>query len=183
MIYRKALLSDANQIALLHADSWRRTYRGLFSDEFLDSEADAERIRTWQTRLKDERADQCVYVVDNEDAINGFVCAYGNEDANWGSLIDNLHVSHNCHRQGIGTQLMNHALQWLHNHYPTRDVYLWVMERNLIARQFYETLGAVNAETVDKPNPVGGGSAFNCRYIWTSDNISRLTSASSLNTK
>ena len=171
MNYRQALLTDAQQIAHLHADSWRRTYRGLFSDTFLDHEADTERTHTWTARLQTKRADQCVYVMDHEGFIIGFVCVYGNEDASWGSLVDNLHVNHNWRHQGIGTQLMHHALQWLHNHYPTSDVYLWVMERNLIARQFYEKLGAVNAETVNKPNPVGGGSALNCRYVWKQESL------------
>ena len=164
---RLARLSDTKQIALLHADSWRRTYRGLFTDEFLDHEANAERIQTWCTRLQAERPDQCVYVMENGSTVNGFVCAYGNEDATWGSLIDNLHVRHTSRRQGIGTHLMHYAFNWLALHYPSNDVYLWVMENNQPARRFYEKLGAVNAETLDKPNPVGGGSALNCRYVWT----------------
>jgi len=168
---RMAQFSDAKQIALLHADSWRRTYRGLFTDEFLDREADAERIQTWRSRLQVERADQCVYVMENTGSVNGFVCAYGNENVNWGSLIDNLHVSHTSRRQGIGTQLMRHALKWLNTHFPSCDVYLWVMQRNLPARQFYEKLGATSAETINKPNPVGGGSALNCRYVWKTENL------------
>jgi hypothetical protein len=46
MIYRQAQPVDAPSIAQLHADSWRRTYRGLFSDDFLDNRADDDRIKT-----------------------------------------------------------------------------------------------------------------------------------------
>ena len=165
MIYRQAQLTDAEQIAQLHAESWRRTYRGLFTDEFLDNEADSNRRSVWNERLASTRQDQFVRVA--EDAgILGFVCAYGHEDKVWGSLVDNLHVALGYQRQGIGTQLLGHVLAWLHAHYPSDPVYLWVMARNSQARGFYEKLGASNAGSVDKANPVGGGSALNCRYVW-----------------
>jgi ribosomal protein S18 acetylase RimI-like enzyme len=166
MIYRAAQPSDTEQLALLHADSWRRTYRGLFSDEFLDNEADSNRRDVWRLRLTSNRADQFVCVADDGGEISGFVCAYGHEDDSWGSLIDNLHVALECQRDGVGTQLMEQTFAWLHAHFPMDAVYLWVMERNSQAREFYEKLGASNSGVVYKPNPVGGGSALNCRYVW-----------------
>ena len=166
MIYRQAEPADAEQIAFLHADGWRRTYRGVFSDAFLDNEADSDRRNVWKKRLGSSRTDQCVYVAEDGEKIRGFVCVYGNEDAAWGSLVDNLHVAFSHMRQGIGTQLMAHAFAWLHANFPNGAIYLWVMASNLPARRFYEKLGASNAGVVDKPNPVGGGSALNCRYVW-----------------
>ena len=166
MIYRPAQRLDAEQVALLHADSWRRTYRGLFSDEFLDNEAESDRTLAWRARLTSNRADQFVCVAEDRGRIIGFVCAYGCEDDTWGSLIDNLHVAHESQNRGVGTQLMAHTFAWLRAHFPRDAAYLWVMERNSGARKFYERLGASNAGVVDKPNPVGGGSALNCRYVW-----------------
>ena len=120
----------------------------------------------WQQRLAANRDDQCVIVADDNTSIIGFVCVYGREDSNWGALIDNLHVAEGFHRQGIGTTLMQHAFQWLNTCFPNDPVYLWVMENNYPARKFYEQLGAMQAELVDKPNPAGDGSAMNCRYTW-----------------
>lgn len=166
MNYRTATPSDVNQLALLHAESWRRNYRGLFTDDFLDNEADSNRKIVWAERLNSNSPEQFVCVADQGGKIVGFVCAYGREDNTWGSLIDNLHVAAGYQRLGIGTQLMMTTFAWLHTHYPDDSVYLWVMKKNMQARKFYEKLGASNAGVVDKPNPVGGGSAFNCRYIW-----------------
>ncbi len=39
LTYRAARPGDVPAIAWLHADSWRRHYRGAFSDAFLDDEA------------------------------------------------------------------------------------------------------------------------------------------------
>lgn len=166
MNLRAAHPFDAEKIALLHADSWKRTYRGLLRDDFLDKEVITNRLAVWNDRLEKERIDQCVLVAEERQQLLGFICAYGDEDSTWGSLIDNLHVAHAHHRQGIGTLLMRDAGAWLNSHYPQSGAYLWVMEVNQSARRFYEKLGAQNAGTVDKPNPAGGGSAKNCRYRW-----------------
>ena len=168
MIIRPAQISDYARIASLHADSWRRTYRGLFSDAFFDHEADADRQRVWMRRLESAPANQYVLVAEEAANVTGFICIYGGEDPRWGALIDNLHVAHKLRRRGIGRQLMAQAFAWLEQHHATAAVYLWVMENNLNARGFYENLGASNTGVVEKPNPVGGGSARNCRYVWAS---------------
>jgi ribosomal protein S18 acetylase RimI-like enzyme len=166
MNYRKAQIADVEQIAQLHADSWRRTYRGLFSDSFLDNDAETDRLQAWSQRLNSPTPQQYVMVAEQNNVLQGFICVYGNDDPRWGSLIDNLHVRHDARRRGIGRQLLQHSFTWLVRHYPDCGVYLWVMANNHGARRFYEQLGAQNVELVDKPNPVGGGSAHNCRYIW-----------------
>ena len=177
MIYRNALETDANAIALLHADSWRRTYRGLFSDDFLDHHADADRMNVWNRRLKSDDQSQFVCVAEIDGDVKGFICVYAKHDPVWGALIDNLHVESEYKRQGVGTGLMVRAFNWLEVNLPNDPVYLWVMENNTPARQFYKKLGAHNAGIVDKPNPAGGGSALNCRYIWASAGLSDYASA------
>ncbi len=168
MQYRQAKYTDHELIAHLHADSWRRTYRGLFTDAFLEHEADADRVRVWAQRLKTPAANQAVFVAEANGVIQGFICLYGGDDPQWGSLIDNLHILHGEKRQGLGRNLMTRAFDWLMDGYAGSSVYLWVMENNQAARCFYEKLGADNAGVIDKPNPVGGGSARNCRYVWDS---------------
>ena len=42
--YRAALRADTERIALLHADSWRRTYRGSYRDTFLDGDVVTNRV-------------------------------------------------------------------------------------------------------------------------------------------
>jgi ribosomal protein S18 acetylase RimI-like enzyme len=163
--YRLALKSDAEQIALLHARSWKHTYRGMLRDDFLDGDVIGNRRAMWCDRLARHREDQFVLVATDSTGICGFVCAYGKQDPRWGSLIDNLHVAYEHKHGGIGTVLMRNVAAWLAEHHGDAGVYLWVMEANDAARRFYEKLGARNAGTIDKENP-GGGSARNCLYFW-----------------
>ena len=54
--YRAATTHDVEGIAHLHADSWRRNYRGAFSDAYLDGDLVAERLSVWTDRLRPPRA-------------------------------------------------------------------------------------------------------------------------------
>lgn len=46
--YRLATPADAPRIAHLHTDSWRRSYRGILTDRYLDGGLIAERAARWQ---------------------------------------------------------------------------------------------------------------------------------------
>ena len=165
MELRVAVEGDAERIAVLHAESWRRTYRGMMRDEFLDGPAFANRRDAWQQRLSEDLVDRWVYLALDSSRLVGFICVFGHEDATWGSYIDNLHVSPDGQRRGIGAVLMGRAAEWLWGRYPGSGVYLWVMEANASARRFYGRLGASDAGTIIRCDP-GGGHAPNCRYVW-----------------
>lgn len=44
--YRPANYSDASGVAALHAENWRRAYRGNFRDEYLDGDIQGRGIGT-----------------------------------------------------------------------------------------------------------------------------------------
>lgn len=166
MQFRSATEKDAEGIALLHARSWQRTYRGMMPEEFLQNEVVAERLAEWHARMREDRVDRLVYLAVDGDRLAGFICAFGGEDSRWGSLIDNLHVDADYQGSGLGAELMAGAGRWLRQHHPDAGVYLWVFEANLAARGFYERLGGCNRETLVQTDP-GGGSAPCCRYTWS----------------
>jgi ribosomal protein S18 acetylase RimI-like enzyme len=162
---RAAQVDDAERIARLHTDSWRRTYRGMMTDEFLDRDALDNRRGIWRERLGMPAVNQYVCIAQEGSEMIGFICAFADHDPVWGSYIDNLHVAYGSHRRGAGRALIRSAADWLCSVQCDRGVYLWVMEANAAARAFYERLGARNAGTIELEDP-GGGHAPNCRYIW-----------------
>src|SRR4051794_25616192 len=107
MRYRRAHDEDAAAIAALHADSWRAAYRGALRDEFLDGEVLADRLRLWTARLSRPAPNQLVLVAEDAHGLAGFACAYGADDARWGTLLDNLHVSRERHGRGTGGRLLS----------------------------------------------------------------------------
>jgi len=165
MEYRPAARSDADAIALLHTRSWRESYRGSFTDAFLDRELPEERLLVWRERLASPPASQLVRLALDGAELVGFVCVYGAHDPLWGSFIDNLHVVAPAKRSGIGSSLMQQAGAWLAARHPDLGVYLLVLEVNAPARRFYERLGGRNAETFTTETH-GGAVVRSCRYVW-----------------
>jgi ribosomal protein S18 acetylase RimI-like enzyme len=163
--YRLAQAADAEAVASLHARSWRESYRGSFSDAFLDGDLLGERLRVWQERLGRPPANQFVLLAIDGEQLGGFICAYGAHDPQWGSFVDNIHVARASKRSGVGASLMRQAGAWLDAHHPGLGVYLWVLEVNAAARRFYERLGAHDAG-VSTMETHGGAIVRSCRYTW-----------------
>ena len=86
-------------MALLHADSWRRHYRGAYADSFLDGDVVANRLAVWSARLASP-AGSATFLAEDSAGPVGFVHVVFDNDARWGSLVDNLHVARD--RQGTG---------------------------------------------------------------------------------
>ena len=167
MYYRAAELADAEAIARLHTESWRRTYRGNFPDHFLDGDLLSNRLEVWQERLGRSPNQQFVCVATDGASLAGFLCVYGGDDPEWGSLVDNLHVANLHSGKGVGSNLMRQAGSWLSSSYGHCGVYLWGWEVNETARRFYERLGAANAGALQVVHN-SGATSRNCRYVWPS---------------
>ncbi|MCU7548337.1 GNAT family N-acetyltransferase [Chitinophagaceae bacterium LB-8] len=162
---REAQFSDYAAIAKLHAESWKQNYRGIYSDHFLDNEVEQDRSDVWHQRLQFPSKNQRVTIATQDGSIVGFSCLYYNDDPNFGSLLDNLHISTSVQGSGIGTLLIRSCATQIFDNCTSDKMYLWVYESNIKARKFYERLGGVKLETVEKQNPDQTLSRV-CRYIW-----------------
>lgn len=164
--YRFATVSDAVPVAALHAESWRKHYRGVLSDEFLDNAVVEERRSLWMRRLQSPTSDQFLLLAEENEVLIGFLCAYLHHDKTYGALLDNLHVSLASKGKGVGTTLMKLLAEKLQER-GLDKMYLWVLEQNAEARGFYESLGGVAMETVEETE-VGDGLTMKTRIYWES---------------
>ena len=164
---RDATGDDAAAIAALHADSWRRNYRGAYDDDFLDHHVDADRLAVWTERLgsSDRARRACTVVADRHGAVVGFAHTIFDEDAVWGSLLDNLHVSHDAQRQGLASRLMACTAERLLAAGAGRALYLWVLEQNRGAQAFYLAVGGEVVERAVRAL-AGGGDGPVLRVAW-----------------
>ncbi|MEV1155577.1 GNAT family N-acetyltransferase [Micromonospora chokoriensis] len=159
---RLADVDVAGQIALLHADSWRRHYRGAYADSFLDGDVVADRRAVWAARLATPAGSHTV-VAEDDDRLVGFIHVVFDRDPRWGSLVDNLHVARDRQRTGVGTALLAQAARAVVDHATTVGLYLWVLEQNTAAQQFYRACGARHVETALVSPPGGDPSRLNGR--------------------
>ena len=166
---RRGRLTDAEAIAGLHAESWRRHYRGAYADEYLDGDIGAERLGVWRQRLSAQDEATRTMLAEADGAFVGFVHVVFDEDPQWGSLVDNLHVVWARKRSGIGSQLMSSAAAAVLEH--GGSLYLWVLEQNTEAQAFYSARGGRCVESRPVPPPGGradrlNGSPVGLRFAW-----------------
>jgi ribosomal protein S18 acetylase RimI-like enzyme len=163
--YRRASLGDADAIAALHADSWRRNYRGAFSDAFLDGDVVSDRLHVWRERLSRPQPTDRTVVAEDAGAVVGFAHTVLDDDPTWGALLDNLHVTHERRGHGIGSGLLAVTAAIVVEDRPSSGLYLWVLEQNEAAQAFYEARGGTCAGR-QPSEPPGGGTAIVLRYAW-----------------
>ena len=168
--FRAAAVDDAEGVALLHADSWRRHYRGAYADSFLDGDVVTDRMSVWSSRLATP-GNSATLLAEDAARLVGFVHVVLDADDRWGSLIDNLHVVHDRRRTGIGRALVIRAAGAVVARATGRTMYLWVLEQNTAAQQFYQALGGRCVEKAPVPQPGGvpgrlNGAPNGLRFAW-----------------
>lgn len=171
MTYRIAVKQDAEIIARLHASSWQDAYKGILSDDYLKNRVYSERLDIWKQRLNNPSQDRLVMIAERYQQALGFVCVFGNSDASFGALLDNLHVSSDARGQGIGKTFMQQTAKWIVERYDNKGLYLFVFEANRSACRFYEHTGGTKAGLFNFSMP-DGNSVPSIRYVW--ENVSVL---------
>jgi GNAT superfamily N-acetyltransferase len=172
VLYRVGAAPDSAAVAQLHAESWRRHYRGAYSDGYLDGDIVAERVEVWVGRMAQPRVDRCTIVAETDGQLVGFVHTILDADPLWGAVIDNLHVTAGRKRSGIGSALLQEAARFVAGRRPSVGMFLWVLEQNLDAQRFYAARGGacVGHGLVAPP---GGdptrlvGHPTKLRYAWS----------------
>jgi ribosomal protein S18 acetylase RimI-like enzyme len=169
-LFRLAGPSDAKPVANLHADSWRRHYRGPYSDAFLDGDVVADRLGVWTDRLRRPDPRRCTILAEDGRLV-GFANTVFDDDPIWGALLDNLHVADGHKRRGIGSRLLALTAEALMERPERAGLYLWVLEQNVDAQAFYQARGGRCVERC-LASPPGGiasrlsGSPVKLRYVW-----------------
>lgn len=167
MFVRSATQSDCSAIVDLHVSSWRLAYRGALSDEYLADHVISDRRLHWESRFTEAPENQHVLVAEHSDRLVGFACTYGNESAQWGSYLNNIHVCQALQGLRVGASLLHATAELCSRMHGEAGLYLWVLQGNTKAQGFYARYGAKNTGT-DVWQAPGGTSAPLFRFSWQS---------------
>ena len=155
VLYRVGVAADAAEVALLHADSWCRHYRGTYRTRISMATSSPIAWRFAAGRMAVPREDRFTIVAQTDSRLVGFVHVVLDADQLWGALLDNLHVTDGLKRHRIGSTLLQGAARMIVKRRPTSGMYLWVREQNMTAQGFYEARGGRRVER-DRVAPPGG---------------------------
>jgi ribosomal protein S18 acetylase RimI-like enzyme len=160
---RPGRIDDADAIARVHVASWQSTYRGLLTDEFLASLADANYAERWRRVL--EEGSSLVYVVEEDGVVVGFASG-GRERAGENGYLGELYaiyVLDAVQRRGHGRELVRSVVDGLRG-MGLDDMIIWVLRDNQSARRFYERLGGVFVRA--QPITIGPTTLEEVSYGW-----------------
>ena len=138
---RRATPEDAEGITRVHVLSWRSSYRGLLSQEYLDTLDATERLAGWRHALAHPETFGIRVAVARGDIV-GFVSAGPSRGSPVGfpGELYALYLLDEAKGHGLGRALFHEAHQWLRSH-GLSPMALWVLKDNASARGFYEHLG------------------------------------------
>ena len=132
---RVAIDRDVPQIARLHVESWRETYRGVMADAVLDDpEILGRRERFWTVVLTDPGyAVNRIAVAERDGSLIGIAMAgpVTEPDVQWSAQLYVLYTYAAAHGLGAGAALLHAVVE------PMTTAGLWVADPNPRAQAFY----------------------------------------------
>lgn len=135
---RAGRIEDADTIANIKIDNWRKTYLNIFPDEYLrslDLEIEIE-------KYKNSFNNRNVITYEKEGKIIAY-CYYGESKdkylEEYTGEIFALYVKNDCQDRGVGTALLQEAIKDLSK--SNKKIFLWCAKENNRAIKFYKKNG------------------------------------------
>jgi len=140
---RRATPDDAEAIARVRIDGWRRSYKGLVPQAYLDAMSVQASLPMWQRVLDGPSDVVSVFVAEGDGGIVGFGAGNRLPEPKHGfdSELTAIYLAHEVQRHGLGRRLVGTIAAERASHGATGMI-VWVLAGNKPARAFYEALGA-----------------------------------------
>ena len=138
---RQANNNDGLAIANIHLISWKATYAELLPVTYINKQANlAAKVKMWQEVIA--HPNSRTWVARDKDCEHslGFISCF-NKDDEW--EITTLYILPNYQGQGIGSELINSALNHVLATTSRAKLYLWVLATNVKAIDFYQQHGFI----------------------------------------
>lgn len=153
MRIRVATVDDAEGLTDLHLDVWEEAYGHLISDEILldRRKGRSDRVALWRQNIPNPEALTLLAWEDDASRLLGFVSKGRRRDEPEPGLpeleIWALYVRAEVYGHGVGYAMLTEAV-------GSADSYLWVLDGNERAIEFYERQG-FQFDGTSKAEPVG----------------------------
>lgn len=187
---RRATPDDAEAIARVRIDGWRRSYKGLVPQGSLDAMSVAASLPLWQRVLEAPGDVVSVFVAEGEHAtgrperaatsrgeagepgsagimrgVVGFAAGNRLDEPKHGfdAELTAIYLAHEVQRRGLGRRLVGTIAAERATHGATGMI-VWVLAGNLPARRFFEALDA--QLVVEQPFEWDGMPLVEAGYGW-----------------
>ena len=135
---RKARLSDAQEIASIHVNSWKSAFEDLMPERYINSYTLEDRNAEWIKVLGS--ASESVIIAEDKSRLVGFL-SYSESENSLGTLdLNKLYLCPSIYGEGVGYLLMKQ----MENEAQTACIdliRLYVLDKNQSAINFYSKQG------------------------------------------
>lgn len=176
MLIRQASINDVPGIAQVHVSSWKSTYKGIISEDYLSNLSIERRINNWNWQFNNLNPDEVTYVAENEDGTivgfsNGGKCR--NEQYKYDSELYSIYLLEEYQGQGYGKALFSTVVNHLRLH-KYQSFMICVLEKNP-ATTFYSRLGG--RVFTKKDIQIGNDTLTELAFGWSDLNDKLITIA------
>lgn len=152
---------DTAAVSEIYAASWRAAYRGLVPDAYLDALTGARWLPKLQNLAQSGQQALLACHAGQPVGICTFCAARDEGRAGWGGVVS-LYLLPGYWGKGIGVKLLGAAVAELRRQ-GYANLYLWVLQGNTRAEQFYRRNGFLpSGDTL--PLQLAGSTLTECRY-------------------
>ena len=150
---------DFDAISRIYALSWKTAYKNIVPQKHLDELPE----NRWADVLRNSTYDNFVMIKDGKYIGSSGVCPARDDDMDgWGEIMS-IYLLPEYFGKGYGKPLFENSIAALQS-MGYDKIYVWVLEKNIMARRFYEKCGFSLFDS--KPNSIGGMELVSVRYIF-----------------
>ena len=160
---RKATVDDIDSIVKIKIDSWKDTYKGIVSDEFLNSMDYKENFAKFKKEIENENSIKQNYVMTKDDIVIGYAKFSILNNESYDSQIYAIYIDYKLKNRGYGTILLNYVKAYLKNN-GCKNMVLWCIYRNYPSRIFYEKRGGIEGKKIK--SLIGPQRIYEISYIF-----------------
>lgn len=150
---RRGTLDDSSGIAMVHLQTWQKSYRKFFPHEKLDNYSLSESAQKWKTRIQSYVKERIILLVaeDFQKRIIGFATGgpsgiYEKSGiAVYECEVYAIYVLNEYQKKGIGSALIKEMTKYLLQS-GWKSMIIWTLKESDYHR-FYEKLGGIAQET------------------------------------
>ncbi len=162
---RRAAPADAEAIARVRIEGWRRSYKGLVPQASLDAMSVEASVPMWKRVLAASGDRASVFVAESGDGVVGFASGNRLDEPRHGcdSELSAIYLAHEVQRHGLGRRLVGTVAADRAAH-GAGAMIVWALAGNAPARRFFEALGA--ELVVEQPFEWDGAPLVEAGYAW-----------------
>lgn len=131
---------DINDFGFIHSVAWHATYKNIASEDFLSQFTPQNRAAVFKKAIKNPNERFYIAKLNNKPIGILILDCHPKDEDEYVGEVKALYLLPDYQGKGYGTEMMNFAIGDFTSLKKTK-VILWVLEKNLKARHFYEKYG------------------------------------------